>query len=824
MKPARRRSTLLVGLTILVAILVGGRWLAIETAERAWAASLGTAAGGAYLSARDLARLVRGCALLVSIGWGTANLYYVYRAIGSVQLPRRLGDLEIVEAVPQRVLLAGTLASGVAYGLVLTLGSGDWWLKALIASAPPTFGAVDPILHRDLGYYVSVLPWTLTCQHFVLLAAVSALLLVGFAYLGIGSLRFSPWRAAASPHARGHLGVLLAILALALSWGALLDPAEVVGGLHGALQHGTLAVRVPGARYLVPLGILAAVASAVWVVREQVRPVVVTWGVLLVASLAIYVALPNIGQSELGDVASARDQLERQAFGADWRNERLPQGFASAAVATARMPVWDPDRVAARARRQAAWRSGAPVAGIALAPPRGTDEPARWIVVPAPAGEGRARSDGGGGAGLDWSATHHGAGARAGRPFEATEAESLLILGPIMSTDSASWFGPAFTEFAVAAPDTWPALRAAGIPLDGWWRRTALAWVLQSPELAKHETDRMVLLWRRDAAERLDLLAPFATFEGATPAIVGKDVWWISYGYATSDVFPIVRPLSWPGSDRPVRYVRTGFVGAVNAASGATFLYLAPGADSLARGWARLFGALVHPADSIPPELRGQLPYPRDAFQVATEQVSRTRRDSAAWEPVSREPFEVDAVESPAGVPRGWTAQGFESGSPAQLAALLVGTMSTEGPSLRLWTPTVPIHLPTELLGSPETAPGVMRLWPVDGAVLTVQALFAQPATSGVPSAVNQVYLTWGDRASEGATGTAAVRALLSSGATATRRDTSLAARWELARRLAAAADSALAAGNLETFGRLYGDLTQLLGVGRALAPTPRRR
>ncbi|MGH7569128.1 MAG: hypothetical protein ACREL9_09195, partial [Gemmatimonadales bacterium] len=48
--------------------------------------------------------------------------------------------------------------------------------------------------------------------------------------------------------------------------------------------------------------------------------------------------------------------------------------------------------------------------------------------------------------------------------------------------------------------------------------------------------------------------------------------------------------------------------------------------------------------------------------------------------------------------------------------------------------------------------------------------------------------------------------------------DTSLAARWAAAQRLAAAADSALAAGDLVRFGRLYAELRRLL------APFPRRR
>ena len=49
--------------------------------------------------------------------------------------------------------------------------------------------------------------------------------------------------------------------------------------------------------------------------------------------------------------------------------------------------------------------------------------------------------------------------------------------------------------------------------------------------------------------------------------------------------------------------------------------------------------------------------------------------------------------------------------------------------------------------------------------------------------------------------------------------DTSLAARWEVARHLAAQADSALRAGDLETFGRLDAELRRLLGSGRKVAP-----
>src|SRR2546430_13652220 len=75
---------------------------------------------------------------------------------------------------------------------------------------------------------------------------------------------------------------------------------------------------------------------------------------------------------------------------------------------------------------------------------------------------------------------------------------------------------------------------------------------------------------------------------------------------------------------RPVRYVRAGLLGTVSAASGATLLYLAPGADSLAAAWARILDPLVRPTDSLPAALRSQLPYPRRSAEHTSELQSQS--------------------------------------------------------------------------------------------------------------------------------------------------------------------------------------------------------
>src|SRR3989454_270954 len=429
--PARRRRVFVWAAAALGIALVGGRWLAIETAERAWAA---TATGGdLYLAARDLARLVQGIILLVSLTWGIGNLYIVYRAIGPVQLPRRLGDLEIVEAVPQRVLLGGTLLAGAAFGLVLALGTGDWWLQATLAARPPRFGVADPVLHRDLGYYVAQLPWAPTSQAYALPATSAATVVV---------------------------------------------------------------------------------ASLVWGLREQSTLLVGSWAALLATSLAVYLVLPGILRSGRAPAADALDpsllgerrRLEQLAFGTEWLEERGPPGFTTPEAAVAALPVWDADRVAGVARRAHLLGPTGTVATAALSPHRLGGGRATWLIGVAPDLDRLARTQ----PPPPWTEIHRGPWARAGRALAAVEADSGLELAPVLGGDSVTWFGEGFGEFAVAAPDTWPQARTAGIPLTAWWRRTALAWVLQSPELTRAETDGLVLLWRRDVAERLGRPAPFA--------------------------------------------------------------------------------------------------------------------------------------------------------------------------------------------------------------------------------------------------------------------------------------------------------------------------
>ena len=229
--------------------------------------------------------------------------------------------------------------------------------------------------------------------------------------------------------------------------------------------------------------------------------------------------------------------------------------------------------------------------------------------------------------------------------------------------------------------------------------------------------------------ERLERLAPFAAFDAPTPVVAGDLLCWVAFGYLAAETFPLTRRMEWDG--RPVRYLRAGLVGIVSAGSGDTRLYLAPGADSLATAWARWLKPLIRPLDSLPAALRAALPYPYEAFRLQAALLAQAHDDSA-WTPWPREPFQLVGPGADAiGEARVWVGQGFETGTTPQFAGLLAATMVAGRPRLVLWRPTPPVRLPGVLVGSTETAPGVLRLWNVAGQLFSEQAQFFQPATDG---------------------------------------------------------------------------------------------
>ncbi len=142
-----RSRWLSAGIVAIVVVLLLGRWLAVGTADRLWAEALGV--GDTHAAIARMRTLLFLSTLATAAVWCLGNLYLVYRSIGSVTVPRRLANIEIVEAVPRQYLFIGFAALGCGLALSLSFGSGEWWYARALAASGATVGLNDPILQRD---------------------------------------------------------------------------------------------------------------------------------------------------------------------------------------------------------------------------------------------------------------------------------------------------------------------------------------------------------------------------------------------------------------------------------------------------------------------------------------------------------------------------------------------------------------------------------------------------------------------------------------------------------------------------------------------------
>jgi len=108
-------------------------------------------------------------------------------------MPRRFGDLEIVEAVPRRTLLTATVLLGILLGTLLSVGRGTGGRHVVMASSPPHFGFTDS---TNPGFTTPAttsasFPWLAALAKPHADSVVAALGIVALLYGVIGSLRHS---------------------------------------------------------------------------------------------------------------------------------------------------------------------------------------------------------------------------------------------------------------------------------------------------------------------------------------------------------------------------------------------------------------------------------------------------------------------------------------------------------------------------------------------------------------------------------------------------------------------------------------------------------
>jgi hypothetical protein len=586
-------------LAALGVLLFAGRWTAGVLSDRWWAEQISPAAVSFVTGWHILKLTLEVGGILVACAWFIGHLLVVYRAVGSVQVSRHVANLEFREALTRETLLTGTVLAGLVIGLLTGIGASRWAPTVALAWHGLSYDFTEPVLQHDLGLYVAQLPLWRVLHGFFLLLALLGLGVCIALYSVVGALGWSEGRPAINDHARAHLGWLLVAVALALAWGYLLEPYELVAGIGGVPDRATIDLTALTSLVLTGTALMVAVTSAIWAVRARHALAAAGWLVLVLASLAGHYVLPAFNRDPgMPPIeASLSRQLQGIALGlggfADSTDDALLRDTSPPRAAT----LWNVHAVRAAATDSLDSVSVAP----AIVTAQGRRRPA-WLVVRARGGVSAMAADTAapGGEPL-WY-----------RPGDARAYPSRQDL--LRLPDDA--VRPGAPEWSFEGRE-----RTHGVPLDSWARRVVLAWSRQIGALLGSVPEGSRLLWRLSPGERLDALFPMADWGEPTARIVDGQLVWVADGYVVSGTFPLVERLPW--RNIVASSIRAGFVGVIWAETGETRLFLRPDADPLAIAWASVSAGVIRPAGELPPEIAAVMPYPAELFRVHSLALER---------------------------------------------------------------------------------------------------------------------------------------------------------------------------------------------------------
>ena len=805
MNPRIVRAT--VAVSVIVLLLFAGRWTSSFLAEGWWARQFSPEAAHFVGRWTLVSGLLELGGVLVACAWFIGHLLLVYRAIGSVQINRRLGNLEIQEALNLRSLAVFCIGGGLLLGLLAGRGVGDWTGTILLARSGLTYGELDPLLGRDFGFYLARLPLLERLQGLVLLLTVLALGGAVTLYALIGAIRWIDRSLAINSHARWHIGALAVLLGLVLAWGHSLEPYRLAGGSFGSVHDGLFGLRQLIAAGLTGTAIAAAVLSLWWAVRGGNLLFGSVWAILAAGLLLGHYVIPALvsPRTAASIPDDKRRHLDQLAYGMTaMRDSSLVHGDGPpappqpAALLTptivADVTAGDSSRVAALDRSSVVGERG-PV-------------PA-WIVV-------RSRPP-------------DVAGVLVVRDDRTLITGQVALLPGLPEPPSA-------LTIPLGPQAVWPRGRAivvdtipGGVEIGSGLRRLALAWALQSTAVLGPLPSNASAFWHLDPADRIAQLAPFATWGAPRPRIYDGELIWLLDGYLPLPLFPGASRLEWRG--RRIGGLHATFLAIVEAQNNRVRIFLRHGAGEIGKRWQSLSGGLVEPATAIPSDVVRSLAYPPELLEAQLRVLGQPhwgigvlpgRSQSVG---VSGAPQEASWKADTSGVA---VTIPFLSSSQRLVSATVVAAVSDGWEVLRVLRIDSLLALPdpatlqggwgrfptfqqlrdsTEREGARLEA-GPVRYWSDPSGLGAYQVQFAR--REGAPPALVWVSFAQGERRGAGHDLEEAWQNLLGLGAPLIGGSRHAVGLTEI-RRLVARADSALRAGDFELFGRHWASIRRLV-------------
>ena len=547
----------------------------------------------------------------------------------------------------------GVMLAAAVVALLMGWYAGSRWETWLYFLYGTPFGKVDPILGRDIGFYVFTLP-LLEMLYGTLLGtlALGAAVTVA-AYVFAGEAGLDPARGLfASKLAVRHLATLVAALLLALAFGAWLQIPQLLttpSGVVAGASYADVYARMPALRVLI-IAALAGAAVTVWqgVMAGHLRSLGIAAGLYLLVSLgggayaAIiqrFVVAPNEQVRETPFIvhnikatrdAFALDRVEERALTGDARLTRADLERNAATIEN--VPLWNERPLLDTFSQLQEIRTYYDF--VAVDNDRYTiNGKYRQIMLSARELNSASLPS------RTWINEHltftHGYGLTLG-PVNEVAAEGLPVLFirdlPLVSTvdlkvtQPAIYYGelPNDHVFVNTRTDEFDYPRGednvfaaykgrGGVPLSNVFRRLMFAIRFRSTDtfFSPNLTTGSRVMMHRRIAERLRRIAPFLSYDPDPYLTISEGrLVWMQDVYLTSSRYP------YSTSAEGVNYIRNAVKVTIDAYHGTTMFHLLDPTDPIATTIGRMFPGLLQPIETMPEDLRARLRYPHGIFSL----------------------------------------------------------------------------------------------------------------------------------------------------------------------------------------------------------------
>jgi hypothetical protein len=620
--------------------------------------------------------------LVLALAWLLLNLR------PAVQMATPRAFVIMTEQGPRTVAIGGQSFRRISYGLAIVVAAvmgmlaATQWESWLFFRHATAFGVHDPILGREVGFYVFKLPFLRFVQGLLLAGVVAALIGSALAYAVTGALGLGDRRLLVGAKVRRHLALLGAAFFAALAFGAWLRIPALLTGSSGILHGATyidVHARLPALRILIVAAVVAAVLAVLTALRGRFGYLLVGGALYVIALfggdayaslLQRFVVAPNEQVKETPYILHSIEAT-RAAFGLQAVAEHPLSGdhvltsedIDRNAATLKNVPLWDHQPLLDTFGQLQEIRTYYDF--VSVDNDRYTiNGEYRQIMLSARELNSDSLPN------RNWINERltftHGYGLTLG-PVNQVTPEGLPVLFirnlppestvDLQVTEPSIYFGELSNDHVFVRTRTkefhYPKgddnvttvyEGEGGVPLGSVFGKLLFSIRFRSLKtlLSDDLTAESRVLFHRRISERVRHIAPFLTYDpDPYLAIVDGRLVWVQDAYTTSDGYPYAQPV--PGGG--INYIRNSVKVTVDAYHGRTTFYLVDPADPVAATLSRIFPSLLRPLAEMPEGLRTRLRYPRTIFAIQAAMFSTYHMRNPAVFYNKEDQWEVPVLE-----------------------------------------------------------------------------------------------------------------------------------------------------------------------------------